>query len=157
MLGGALNGRLNVTGVPAPRLLATGLILTTTTALLLLLLSLTGLATLATVTPLVFVTTIASSLITPNATVGALHPVPEAAGLASSIIVCVQWLVGALAGALAGLLFDGRTPRGLAEVMSGFALAALIVFWTIVFPIERHSREVGNLSEGVVAETVDGT
>ncbi len=156
MLGGAANGRLNMAGVPASRLLGTGMALTTTTALLLVLLSLTGAATLATVTPLLFVITIASSLITPNATIGALHPVPEAAGLASSIIVCVQWLVGALAGALAGLLFDGRTPRGLAEVMSGFALASLIVFWTWVLPIERRSREVAALSEEVAAETAEG-
>jgi len=156
MLGGFANGRLNMSGVPASRLLATGLTLTTTTALLLLLLSVKSWATLATVTPLLFVTTVASSLIAPNATVGALHPVPEAAGTASSIIVCVQWLVGALGGALAGLLFDGRTPRGLAEVMSGFALASLAVFWGFVHPTERGAREAAALSEQTAAETIKG-
>jgi len=147
MLGGLGNGRLSMMGVPASRLLGIGLTLTPLTTLLLLFLSFTGQATLATVTPLLFVTTIASSLIAPNATVGALHPVPESAGMASSIIVCVQWLVGALAGALAGLLFDGRTPRGLAEVMSGFALASLVVFWGFVRPVERGAREGALLSQ----------
>lgn len=156
MLGGAVNGRLNMAGVPASRLLGTGLMLTTATALLLLLLSVMGVATLATVTPLLFVTTIASSLIAPNATVGALHPVPEAAGMASSIITCVQWLLGAVAGALAGLLFDGHTPRGLAEVMSGFALAALAVFWGIVRRVELRTREVVPSAQEAAAETTEG-
>jgi len=140
MLGGGVNGRLNMVGVRPAWLLGSGLVMTTSMTLLLLLLSIKGAATLATVTPLLFVTTVASSLITPNATVGALHPVPEAAGMASSFIVCVQWLIGALAGALAGLLFDGRTPRGLAEVMSGFALASLVVFWGLVRPSENLTR-----------------
>jgi DHA1 family bicyclomycin/chloramphenicol resistance-like MFS transporter len=157
MLGGAVNGRLNMAGVPASRLLGTGLTLTTATALLLLLLSVTGAATLATVTPLLFVTTIASSLIAPNATVGALHPVSEAAGMASSIIICVQWLLGAVAGALAGLMFDGHTPRGLAEVMSGFALAALAVFWGIVRRVERRTREAAPLPQEDAAETIEGS
>lgn len=147
MLGGFANGRLNMMGVPASRLLGIGLTLTPFTTLLLLLLSITGEATLVTVTPLLFVTTIASSLIAPNATIGALHPVPEAAGMASSIIVCVQWLVGAGAGALGGLLFDGRTPRGLAEVMSGFALASLLVFWGFLRPLERRAHEGALLSQ----------
>jgi len=147
MLGGVANGRLSMMGVPASRLLGIGLTVTPFTTLILLVLSITGEATLATVTPLLFITTIASSLIAPNATVGALHPVPGAAGMASSIIVCVQWLVGAVAGALGGLLFDGRTPRGLAEVMSGFALASLAVFWGLVRPVERHAHEKALLSQ----------
>jgi MFS transporter, DHA1 family, multidrug resistance protein len=154
MLGGAVNGRLNMGGVPASRLLGTGLALAAATALLLLLLSITGAATLATVTPLLFVTTIATSLIAPNATIGALHPVPETAGMASSIIVCAQWLVGALAGALAGLLFDGHTPRGLAEVMSGFALASLAVYWGVVRRVERRARQAAPL-ERAAAETIE--
>jgi MFS transporter, DHA1 family, multidrug resistance protein len=156
MLGGAVNGRLSMRGVPASRLLGTGLALTTTTALLLLLFSVMGAATLTTVTPLLFLTTIASSLIAPNATVGALHPVPEAAGMASSIIVCVQWLAGAIAGALAGLLFDGRTPRGLAAVMSGFALSSLAVFWGLVRPAERDARQAAPLPEPSGREMIDG-
>ncbi len=156
MLGGAVNGRLNMWGIPATRLLGTGLAVTTTTSLLLLLLSVAGAATLATVTPLLFLTTIASSLIAPNATIGALHPVPEAAGMASSIIVCVQWLTGALSGALAGWLFDGRTPRGLAEVMSVFALATLAVFWGFVRPMERRAREAASLPREAAAETIEG-
>ena len=156
MLGAALNGRLNMAGVSALRLLGTGLTLTTTAALLLLLLSATGVATLATVTPLLLVLTIASSLISPNATVGALHPVSEAAGMASSIIVCLQWLAGAGAAALAGLLFDGRTPSGLAKVMSGFALAALAVFWWIVRRAEPGTREAVPLPQEASAETIEG-
>lgn len=156
MLGGAVNGRLSMRGVPAPRLLAAGLTLTVSTSIAILILSLTGGARLATITPLLFAATFGSSLIAPNATVAALHPVPESAGMASSIMTCVQWLTGAGAGALAGLVFDGRSPRGLGEVMSGFALASLAVYWAYVRRIERHAREAAALPEEAAAETVEG-
>jgi MFS transporter, DHA1 family, multidrug resistance protein len=156
MLGGIANGRLSLAGVTASRLLGTGLALTTATTLLLLLISLAGAATLATVTPLLFVATVATSLIAPNATVGALHTVPENAGMASSIIVCVQWLIGAGSGALAGLLFDGRSPRGLAEVMSGFALASAIAYWAFVRRLDKPTAELVRLAEQAPAETIEG-
>jgi DHA1 family bicyclomycin/chloramphenicol resistance-like MFS transporter len=144
-------------GVAATRLLATGQALTLTTSLLLLLLSLTGAATLATVTPLLFVTTFASSLVTPNATIAALHPLPEIAGMASSIIICAQWLLGAGAGALAGALFDGHTPQGLAKVMSGFALGSLTVYWGFVRPHERRVSGAESLAKAAAAGTIEGS
>lgn len=140
MLGGAVNGRLNMLGVPAARLLGTGLALTVSTSVGLLALSVCGAARLGIVAPLLFATTFGSSLVAPNSTMAALHPLPEVAGTASSIIIGVQWMVGAAAGALAGLLFDGRTPRGLGMVMSGFALATLAVYFIYVRPIERRER-----------------
>jgi DHA1 family bicyclomycin/chloramphenicol resistance-like MFS transporter len=157
MAGGLVNGRLNMLGVAATRLLATGQALTLTTSLLLLLLSLTGAATLATVTPLLFVTTFASSLVTPNATIAALHPLPEIAGMASSIIICAQWLLGAGAGALAGALFDGHTPQGLAKVMSGFALGSLTVYWGFVRPHERRVSGAESLAKAAAAGTIEGS
>jgi DHA1 family bicyclomycin/chloramphenicol resistance-like MFS transporter len=127
------------------------------TTLLLLLLSVTGAATLATVTPLLFATTFASSLVSSNATIAALHPVPETAGMASSIIICAQWLLGAAAGALAGFLFDGHTPRGLAEVMSGFALASVAVYWGFVRPYERRVRGAEPLAKRAATGTIEGS
>ena len=156
MTGGVANGRLNMIGVPATRLLAAGQALTVATSLLLLLLSVTGAATLATVTPLLFAITFGSSLVSSNATIAALHPLPETAGMASSIIICAQWLLGALAGALAGFLFDGHTPRGLAEVMSGFALASLAVYWGFVRPHERRARGAEPLAKTAVVGTTEG-
>jgi DHA1 family bicyclomycin/chloramphenicol resistance-like MFS transporter len=157
MVGGVANGRLNMRGVAPRRLLATGQALTMTTSLLLVLLSVTGAATLATVTPLLFATTFACSLVSPNATMAALHPVPETAGMASSIIICAQWLLGAAASALVGLLFDGHTPRGLAEVMSGFALASLAVYWGFVRPYERRLRGAELLAKRTAAGTIEGS
>ena len=155
MTGGVVNGRLNMQGVPTTRLLATGQALTVTTSLLLLLLSVTGAATLVTVTPLLFATTFASSLVSSNATIAALHPLPETAGMASSIIICAQWLLGAAAGALAGFLFDGHTPRGLAEVMSGCALACLAVYWGFVRPHERRVRGAEPLAKTAAVGPTD--
>jgi DHA1 family bicyclomycin/chloramphenicol resistance-like MFS transporter len=155
MLGGAVNGRLNMRGVSAGRLLGTGLAMTTSMTLLLLVFSLTGAATLATVTPLLFLTTVASALITPNATIGALHPLPEIAGTASSIIGCVQWLLGAAAGGLAGFMFDGHSPRGLGEVMSAFALASLLVYLGFVRPYERRAHDAAALQESAAAGTIE--
>ena len=141
MLGGAVNGRLSMRHVPAARLLGAGLTLTTTMSVLLLVLSVTGAARLGTVAPLLFLATFGSSFVAPNATVTALHPLPEIAGTASSIMVGVQWMVGAGAGALAGLLFDGRTPRGLGMVMSGFALAAMTAYLVFVRRADARERE----------------
>jgi hypothetical protein len=53
------------------------------------------------------------------------------------------------------LVFDGRSPRGLGEVMSGFALAALAVYWGYVRRIERHAQ-VAELAGEAAAETVEG-
>jgi DHA1 family bicyclomycin/chloramphenicol resistance-like MFS transporter len=157
MLGGVANGRLSMRGVPASRLLVAGQIIVTLSILFLLTLSVTGGATLPRVTALLFVITLSNSLIAPNATVSALHPVPEIAGTASSIIVCAQWLLGAGSGALAGLLFDGRTPRGLAEVMGAFALASVAVYWGLVRPHERRARGAELLAERAAAGTIEGS
>ena len=156
MAGGMFNARLNARGAPVSRLLASGLMLVTTACILLLVLSFTGTATLKTVTPLLLLATFSSSLVYPNATVGALHAHAEIAGTASSIIVCVQWSVGAAGGALAGFLFDGHTARGVAEVMVGFAIAATTVYWTLVRPHERrlHAAATALPAEPTV-ETID--
>ncbi len=156
MSGGMVNARLNARGVPVSRLIPAGLTLVTTATIVLVILSIEGAATLATVTPLLLLATFASSLVGPNATVGALHPHPEIAGMASSIIVCVGWSLGAGAGALAGFLFDGHTPRGITEVMAGFALAAATAYWTLVRPHERRLHAAAMLSAEAAAETTEG-
>jgi len=154
-MGGFLNGRLNARGVPASRLLIVGLTLFLAAIVGLLVLSFSSHATLLTVTPLLWVATFAGSFVGPNATVGALHPHPEIAGTASSVIVCVQWSMGAAAGALAGFLFDGHTARGLAEVMTGFAVAATTIYWALVRPHERRLAVSAALATEVVVETIE--
>lgn len=156
MSGGMVNARLNARGVPVSRLIPVGLTLVTTATTVLVILSVEGAATLGTVTPLLLLATFASSLVGPNATVGALHPHPEIAGMASSIIVCVGWSLGAGAGALAGFLFDGHTPGGITIVMAGFAMAATLAYWTLVRPHERRLHAAATMSAEAAAETVEG-
>jgi DHA1 family bicyclomycin/chloramphenicol resistance-like MFS transporter len=66
------------------------------------------------------------SIIRPNATACALADHPERAGTASSLIGCLQFLIGTLAGAFMGLIHDGTAkPMAIALTLlttAGFVL-----------------------------------
>ena len=64
-------------------------------------------------------------LIMPNMVVGALERHAPHAGSASALIGTLQYLLGALSGALAGVLTDG-TPRGMSVLILIGAAGALI-------------------------------
>jgi len=59
--------------------------------------------------------------------------------------------------ALAGALFDGHTPQGLAKVMSGFALGSLTVYWGFVRPHERRVSGAESLAKAAAAGTIEGS
>ena len=74
----------------------------------------------------------------PNASQGALEPMPDIAGLASAVLTGLQMLVGALSSAVAAALFDGRTARAMTGTMAVCALASAAVYALIVRPAERR-------------------
>lgn len=64
----------------------------------------------------------ASSFIIPNATAAALSPFPESSGSASSLMGALAFGIGALLGAVLGLMFDGSArPMASATALGGVA------------------------------------
>jgi MFS transporter, DHA1 family, multidrug resistance protein len=75
-----------------------------------------GLHSLAALLPLLFVFESCVGFISPNSTVGALSRHGGHAGSASALMGTGQYVLGAVAGLLVGILTDG-TPRGMAGLM----------------------------------------
>lgn len=137
MAGAFLNGRLNVRGFHASALLTFGLVLSVGSALGLLAISHTGAAYVATILPLLVVNTFSVGFIGPNATQGVMHPMPDIAGVASAVLGSMRMFTGALAGAIVSFIFDGHTAHAMADSMTLFSLASLVVYWIVVRAGER--------------------
>ncbi|MDA8049997.1 MAG: multidrug effflux MFS transporter [Rhodospirillales bacterium] len=83
LMGGFfVNARFGVRGVAPVWPLTSGLVLGTSASLALMVLSLADLAEVASLVPLLILGAFGYGLITPNAALGALRPLPEAAGVA---------------------------------------------------------------------------
>jgi DHA1 family bicyclomycin/chloramphenicol resistance-like MFS transporter len=76
------------------------------------------------------------ALVYSNATAGAMEPMPQIAGLASSLIGSSQMLTAALAGYLVNLFYTG-TPTSMA---GGIAIAAAIACLSYIAIVPRGSR-----------------
>jgi len=68
-------------------------------------------------------------LVFPTVTAMTMQPFPAAAGTASALLGILQFLIGALAGALSGLIHDG-TARPMAVQIALFALATWLLLRT---------------------------
>lgn len=140
MAGSFLNGHLSTRGVPPSRLLTTGLILAVASAIALLLVSIDGKISVAVLMPLLVLNTFCLGLIVPNATHGALQPMPEIAGVAAAVVGFTQMMLGGtLASALVAFLYDGHTAIAMTGVMTLFAIASLATYFGVVRPDERRS------------------
>ncbi len=131
MSASIINGRLNARGVSPHKLLRTGLILSSSTALLVTIMVFTGYLPLWLLIPILMLNTFSFGMIAPNASHAAIEPVPEMAGVASGIISSIMMGTGAAAGALVTFLYDGHTGRAMGGVMLGCTLSALAIylFW----------------------------
>jgi DHA1 family bicyclomycin/chloramphenicol resistance-like MFS transporter len=131
MSASMINGRLNARGVSPHKLLRTGLILSSSTALLVTIMVFTGYMPLWLLIPVLMLNTFSFGMIAPNASHAAIEPVPEMAGVASGIISSIMMGTGAAAGALVTFLYDGQTGRAMGGVMLGCTLSALAIylFW----------------------------
>jgi DHA1 family bicyclomycin/chloramphenicol resistance-like MFS transporter len=140
MAGAFVNGKLNARAVPPEILLSIGLITSALTALAVAALSHSGWMQLGTLLPLLVLNTFCAGLIGPNANQGALHPVPDIAGLAAAMLGSTRMMTGAFASLLVSFLFDGRTAHAMGAMMSLFALASLAVYLGLVRPAERRAE-----------------
>jgi DHA1 family bicyclomycin/chloramphenicol resistance-like MFS transporter len=132
MAGSFLNGRLSIHGVLPSRLLIVGLVTATASALALIVVSLSGVAQVITLMPLLVINTFCRGIISPNAIHGAIQPVPESAGVAAAIVGFMQMLCGAVASGLVAFLYDGHTAIAMSGVMALFAIASLITYIRLV-------------------------
>ncbi|VCU71112.1 Bicyclomycin resistance protein [Pigmentiphaga humi] len=137
MAASLINGRLNALGVSPHKLLTIGLALSSTTSVLVAILGFTDNLSAWTLVPLLVVNTFSFGMIAPNATHAAVEPLPQMAGVASAVVSCVMMAVGALAGIVVTLLYDGHSARAITGVMAFCTLAALSVylFWVRRLPV----------------------
>jgi MFS transporter, DHA1 family, multidrug resistance protein len=127
-----LNNRV-FSGVPSPRLLGFGLVIAATSAIALVLVSITGVAQLLTLLPLLIINTFCDGLIAPNAIHHALESVEDVAGSAAALIGFLEMLSGSLASFLIGFFFDGHTVNVMSEVRALFAIASLATYTQLQF------------------------
>ena len=139
MTGAFLNGKLSARGVPGPTLIAIGLVGSAVVSLAILGLAHTSLVSVATILPLLVLNTFCLGFVGPNANQGAMHPMPDIAGVAAAIVGSGRMLVASLASVIIALIFDGRTAHAMGLTMSLFALAALAVYFLFVRPAERNA------------------
>jgi DHA1 family bicyclomycin/chloramphenicol resistance-like MFS transporter len=136
--GSLTNARLIGRGISHTRIIKAGLSVVVATAVLLLLLATTGLLRWWLLVPLVVLSHVGQGVVRPNASQGALEPMPDIAGVASAVLTGLQMLVGALASGIAASLFDGRTARAMTGTMVICSLGAAAVYALVVRPAERR-------------------
>ncbi len=151
MAGAFLSGQLSHRHVSATVPLGLGLGGAALGSGLLAVLTLTGAPSVALFLPLLVLTTLCYGLIAPNAAHGALHPLPEIAGVAGASLGFTQMAGGALASALVAELNDGRTILSMTATMTLFAVAALLVYALMVMPAERRHEEAAEPEEREMA------
>jgi DHA1 family bicyclomycin/chloramphenicol resistance-like MFS transporter len=126
--GAFVNGKLAGRGISSSRILVWGLSLGSVSTLTLATLSFSGHDSVAAMLPLLVLSNAAYGLVGPNATHEALQPMPEAAGIASAVLRCIQMVASACASALVPLFYRGHSSAAMTGVMAGCAVAALLVF-----------------------------
>ncbi|GLP70255.1 Bcr/CflA family drug resistance efflux transporter [Streptomyces sp. TUS-ST3] len=130
---GQLNGKLLLGRFPSHRVLATGLTMLGAAGAALVLLVTTTHAGLPWIAAALFLTACPVGMILPTTTALCLQRAPRAAGSASALLGTTQFLMGALAPALAGL--GGRiTALPMAMSVLGLALAAAGCFLALCRP-----------------------
>ncbi|GGV57552.1 multidrug effflux MFS transporter [Streptomyces massasporeus] len=130
---GQLNGKLLLGRFPSHRVLATGLAVLGAASTALLLLVTTTHAGLPWIATALFLTACPVGMILPTTTALCLQRAPHAPGSASALLGTTQFLMGALAPALAGLGGQG-TALPMATSVLGLALAASGSFLALCRP-----------------------
>jgi MFS transporter, DHA1 family, multidrug resistance protein len=128
MAGASLNSRVACSAAASHIALAVALVASLLSAIVLIAVTADGIASLATLLPPLLVHTFCRGVSSPNATHGALEPMGEIAGLASSVVGFLQMATAAVSSALVALLFPVLGPPAMALVMTGFSLAAVLAW-----------------------------
>jgi DHA1 family bicyclomycin/chloramphenicol resistance-like MFS transporter len=121
-------------------ILTVTLAVTAAAGLLLALVAITGFGGLVSLLVPLFVFVASVGLVGPNTAAAALAPYGSVAGSASALMGMLQFIVGAVAGALVGTLYNG-TAVPMAAVIAGCGMAALLIFQALAFrPLPSTAR-----------------
>jgi DHA1 family bicyclomycin/chloramphenicol resistance-like MFS transporter len=115
----------------ASAILVSALSVTAVSSLLLLGVTATGLGGFAGMLVLLFLCIASTGLVGPNAMAGAMAPYARRAGSASAMIGAVQFGLGAAAGSLIGLLFNG-TALPMAATIAFCGTGAFVAYQFLV-------------------------
>jgi DHA1 family bicyclomycin/chloramphenicol resistance-like MFS transporter len=124
-LGALVTGRLS--GISAKRTITTGLTISLITSGALVFLTMNHAITPLTAMPFLMLNTFSIGLVTPNVVHGTMEPVPEIAGVASSLFGSARMLAGAISTEIVAFWYNG-TPIAMTGAMLLFAASA-IAFW----------------------------
>jgi len=129
-----------LSNVPEKRLLSTGLAIGLVASGTLVLLTVRHALTPLSATPWLMLNTFSIGIVSPNLVHGLLEPVPEIAGVASSIFGSVRMIAGAISSELVAFCYNG-TPAAMTGVMLLFGASAF-GFWLCSLPFLQESRRV---------------
>ena len=135
-IGAFTSGRLATRGISGRRLIITGLIIGLISSALLLVFAGGRIMTLASTMPLLMLNTFAIGLLSPNVVHGIMEPLPEIAGVASSVFGGIRMMIGAIASELVAILYRG-TPMAMSETMTLFAAASMVAGCLLFLPARR--------------------
>jgi MFS family permease len=107
--------------------------------------TISGIMTLVSTMPLLMLNTFATGLVSPNVVHGTLEPLPEIAGVASSVFGGIRMTIGAIASELVAMLYRG-TPMAMSETMTLFATAALVCACLLFLPLWRRTHDGWKMS-----------
>ena len=143
IMGGAfVNGKLSARAVPASTLLTVGFVTSAVASLAILGLAHSSVAAVGTILPFLVLNAFCTGLIGPNANQGALHPVPDIAGVAAAVLGSSRMFMGAFASLLIAIFYDGRSAHAMGAMMSVFSLASLAAYFFLVRPAERNAERL---------------
>ena len=117
-------------------MISTGLALGLASSGILVLLTLGHLITPLTAMPLLMLNTFSIGMVTPNVVHGTMEPVPEIAGVASSLFGSARMVAGALSTEVVALCYRG-TPLAMTGAMLLFAASAF-GFWLLSLRFLNH-------------------
>jgi MFS transporter, DHA1 family, multidrug resistance protein len=137
-LGALVTGRLS--GLSAKRTITTGLTIGLITSGVLVLLTMTHVITPLAAMPFLMLNTFSIGLVTPNVVHGTMEPVPEIAGIASSLFGSTRMLAGAISTEIVAFWYNG-TPLAMTGTMCLFAASA-VTFWLFSLRLLRETRMV---------------
>jgi MFS transporter, DHA1 family, multidrug resistance protein len=137
-VGALTTGRLS--RIPAKRMISTGLSIALASSGMLVLLAAVHAITPLTIMPFLILNTFSIGMVTPNIVHGAMEPVPDVAGVASSLFGSTRMLAGALATEMVAFWYNG-TALAMTGTMLLFALSAF-AFWLFSLRFLREINQV---------------
>lgn len=151
LVGALVSGKLSHRHVSSVVPLSIGLAGAVAGAAALTVLTLTVSPSVMVFLPVLVLCTFCFGLITPNAAHGALHPLPQIAGVAGATLGFCQMAGGSLASALVAEFGDGQTALAMTGTMLVFAVGALVLYLLVVLPAEKSHEEAADADEPEIA------